>query len=152
MRADSDLQDVQLIPPSPPALAGLGSNVLAGAPGWGGPARAASQAKLILRPKGRMIILKEDDIGWIEAAGNYVKFHAGGETHQVRAAIGDVERLLDPARFVRVHRSLIVHVAAVTELIRGPFGDFVAVLSGGVRVKVSRSRRRNLEAAIRAQI
>ncbi|HVT58412.1 MAG TPA: LytTR family DNA-binding domain-containing protein [Thermoanaerobaculia bacterium] len=134
--------------PAPPSWGEAGANGHEER-GGGAAAPASWPARLILRPRGRMIILKEIDIGWIEAAGNYVKFNAGHEVHQVRGAIGDIEQLLDPAKFVRVHRSVIVNVEAVAEVIRGPFGDFVAVLRGGARVKVSRSHRRNLEAAIR---
>jgi two-component system, LytTR family, response regulator len=106
--------------------------------------------KLMLKVRGRMILLDEGAIEWIDAAGNYVRFNAGGAIHQVRGTIKDVEQALEPSRFLRVHRSTIVNIDAVAEFIRGRYGDLTAVLKSGKRLAVGRRYRRLLVAALQA--
>jgi hypothetical protein len=59
-----------------------------------------------------------------------------------------LERTLDPSRFVRVHRSALVNLSRVREVVDGRWGDAVAVLRDGTRVRVSRTRREVLMAAL----
>jgi two-component system LytT family response regulator len=106
--------------------------------------------KLMLKVRGRMILLDEAAIDWIDAAGNYVRFNVGDATYQVRGTLKDVEQLLAPARFLRVHRSTIVNIDAVAEFIRGRYGDLAAVLKGGKRLTVGRRYRRAIVAALQA--
>jgi two-component system, LytTR family, response regulator len=109
--------------------------------GWSG-----AGAILILRLRGRVIVVDDASIDWIDGAGNYVRLHAGQERHLVRGTLKDLEVVLPP-RFVRSHRSTIVNLAAIHEIVRTPFGDLVAVLRTGDRLTVGRTYRRNVEAA-----
>ena len=106
---------------------------------------------LILRVRGRVIVVDEASIEWIDGAGNYVKFHVGTEKHRVRGTLKDLEGVLPP-RFVRSHRSTIINVAAVQEFVRTRFGDLIAVLRTGDRLTVGRTYRRNIEAAFAVRI
>jgi len=108
--------------------------------------RGRPAAILVLRVRGRIVVVDEASIDWIDGAGNYVRLHAGGERHRVRGTMKDLEGVLPP-RFVRSHRSTIVNLAAVHELVRTPFGDLVAVLRTGDRLTVGRTYRREVEAA-----
>ncbi len=108
-------------------------------------------AVLILRVRGRVIVLGEASIDWIDGAGNYVRLHAGQEKHRVRGTLKDLEAALPP-RFVRSHRSTIVNLAAVHEFVRTPFGDLIAVLRTGDRLTVGRAYRRKVEAAFAARL
>ena len=117
-----------------------------GAPGTGD----EPPKKLVLKVRGRMILLDEGAVEWLDAAGNYVRFNVGGATYQVRGTIKDVEQVLDPSRFRRVHRSTIVNIDAVAEFIRGRYGDLTAVLKSGKRLAVGRRYRRPLVAALQA--
>src|ERR1700730_17202088 len=81
---------------------------------------------VVLRFRGRVVIVDEASIEWIDGAGNHVRFHVGMEQHRVRGTLKDLERVLPP-QFVRSHRSTIINVAAVREFTRTPFGDLVAV-------------------------
>jgi two-component system LytT family response regulator len=101
---------------------------------------------LVLRFRGRVVIVEEASIEWIDGAGNHVRFHAGMEQHRVRVTLKDLERVLPP-QFVRSHRSTIINVAAVREFTRTPFGDLIAVLRTGDRLTVGRTFRRSVEAA-----
>jgi len=106
---------------------------------------------LILRVRGRVIVVDEASIDWIDGAGNYVRLHAGPERHRVRGTLKDLEAVLPP-RFVRSHRSTIVNLAAVHEFVRTPFGDLIAVLRTGDRLTVGRAYRRKDEAAFAARL
>jgi DNA-binding LytR/AlgR family response regulator len=120
-----------------------------------GPAVAHWQSRpgpiVILRVRGRVIVVDEASIGWIDGAGNYVRFHVGLEKHRVRGTLGSLEGVLSP-RFVRSHRSTIINVAAVHEFVRTPFGDLIVVLRTGDRLTVGRRFRRNVEAAFAGKL
>lgn len=99
-------------------------------------------------PQGSITFLRVEEIEWIDASGNYVRLNAGGESHLLRETMSGVETKLPPDRFVRIHRSAIVNVEAVRELIPTPHGDFVVVLESGKRLPLSRGYRDRLEEAL----
>lgn len=102
--------------------------------------------RLALRERGRVRLLPVDRVRWVGAAGVYVEVHTvAGETHLHRALLGEVEDQLDPAVFVRVHRSHLVRLDAVVELLQDSHGAYTAVLDNGETLKVSRSYRAQLQ-------
>lgn len=103
--------------------------------------RARYPDRLEVKSSGRVRILKVDEIDWIDAAGNYVKIHARGETLTLRETMGRIEERLDPRRFMRIHRSTIVSIERIRELRQQQHGDYVVVLEGGQRLTLSRSYR-----------
>ncbi|HXO40336.1 MAG TPA: LytTR family DNA-binding domain-containing protein [Thermoanaerobaculia bacterium] len=111
--------------------------------------RGGQGAILILRLRGRVILVEEAGIDWIDGAANYVRLHAGPERHRVRGTLKDLEAVLPP-RFVRSHRSTILNLAAIHEFVRSPNGDLIAVLRTGDRLTVGRAYRRLVEAAFAA--
>lgn len=106
---------------------------------------------LILRFRGRVIVVDEASIERIDGAGNYVRFHVGMEKHRVRGTLKDLVTVL-PSQFVRSHRSTIINVTAVHEFVRTPFGDLIAVLRSGARLTVGRTFRRSVEAAFAVKL
>lgn len=60
-----------------------------------------------------LLLLKVDDISWIEAQGNYVRVHHDRGSHLIRETIGALESQLNPDRFLRIHRSVIVHLGRI---------------------------------------
>jgi two-component system, LytTR family, response regulator len=100
----------------------------------------------IMVKDGRGVELVEPDaIDWIAAEGYYSELHVGARSLLLREPLQDLEASLDPARFVRVHRSTIVNVSRVRRVDRLPGGDYEVVLAGGVRLRMSRGRRKALE-------
>lgn len=87
-------------------------------------------------------------VDWIEAQGNYLALHAGEKTHLVRMTLANLERGLDPDRFVRIHRGTIVALDRVTTVGRPANGDATVSLSNGVELKLSRSYRAKLRARL----
>lgn len=108
--------------------------------------------RLLIKAGGRVIFLPTEEIDWIEAAGVYVEVHARGRKFLHRASLGELEASLDPARFIRIHRSSIVNILSVKELHPHSHGDFVALLKDGTRLKLSRSYRPKLEARLRQSL
>ncbi len=102
----------------------------------------------MLRLKRRLVLLDEAEIDCIDGAANYVRINVGATAHRVRSTLGEIERALPAGRFLRLQRSTIVNLAAVRELVRGPYGDLAAVLANGRRLTVGRAYRRKLLAAI----
>jgi uncharacterized membrane protein YphA (DoxX/SURF4 family) len=76
---------------------------------------------------------------------NYVTLHAGAERFVARETMGRLDRELDPERFVRIHRSVIVQVDRIKELLPDFHGDFTVVLRNGARVTLSRTYRAKVE-------
>ncbi|HLM73713.1 MAG TPA: LytTR family DNA-binding domain-containing protein, partial [Polyangiaceae bacterium] len=95
---------------------------------------------------GRVVFLSVDEIDWIEAADYYVQIHAGGRSYLHRESMNSLEGRLDPARFMRIHRSAIVNRDRVKELRSQGRRDLVVVLAGGAELKVARSHRDKLHA------
>jgi two-component system, LytTR family, response regulator len=75
------------------------------------------------------------DIEWIEAADYYARLHVGPKTFMLRETIKQLSSSLDPKRFVRIHRSAIVNVDHVREILREGRSEGWIVLSSGQRIK-----------------
>ena len=97
--------------------------------------------RITVRTAQRMQVVRVGDIDWIEAADYCARLHAGQAVHVVRVSLGALERLLDPATFVRVHRSAIVNVDRLKEIVTDSSGDGVIALADGTKVRLARSRR-----------
>lgn len=97
--------------------------------------------RLVVKTTGRVFFLKVDEIDWIEAAGNYVKLHVGRETHMIRETMNGIEAKLDPDRFLRIHRSTVVHIDRIKELHPMFSGDYAVILRDGTELALSRNYR-----------
>ncbi len=91
--------------------------------------------------RGRLTVVPAGDVDWIEADGDYVKLHAGGDSHLLRGTMTALEDRLDPERFARIHRSAIVQLDRIEELRSDEHGDYRVVLADGRRLRVSRTYR-----------
>jgi two-component system LytT family response regulator len=110
--------------------------------------RAFTQ-RFMVRTAGRIVFLKAEEVDWIEAADYYARLHAGANSYLIRESMNDLEATLDPASFVRIHRSTIVNLDRVREMRPLFRGELVVVLSDGTQLRMSRSRRDELESRFR---
>lgn len=110
------------------------------------PETPAPPSSITIRDRARVVVVPFDEIQWIEAEDNYVLVHTATRSYTAREKIGEIEKLIDGAGFLRVHRSAIVRRAAVQEVRPLTHGDFELVLAGGAVVRGSRSRRKALAA------
>jgi len=98
-----------------------------------------------VRTDGRVRVIDLDDVDWIGAADNYVALHCGAREFLVRDTIARIEQRLDPARFVRIHRSTIVRLDRISELLPDLHGDFQVRLKDGTVLALSRTFRPAIE-------
>ena len=104
--------------------------------------------RLAIRETGRTYFIPVASIDWIEGADYYVKLHVGGRVHLLREPLRSLAQRLDPARFARVHRSAIVNLSRIREIRMAARGDHTLVLEDTTRLRLTRARRRDLEALI----
>jgi two-component system, LytTR family, response regulator len=100
--------------------------------------------RVLVRTGSRAVFLRTDEIDWLEAEENYVRLHAGRESYLVRGTLAGLEERLDPAKFIRVHRSHIVNLASIRELHPWSHGDWMIVLRDGRELMLSRRYRDRL--------
>ena len=94
-------------------------------------------SRLMVKANDRVVFVKNEQVDWIESAGNYVIVYVGEERHIIRETMASLERGLPPADFVRLNRSLIVNVGRIVELKPHGQGNYYAVLKGGKKVSVT---------------
>lgn len=98
-----------------------------------------------IRTRGGLEIVELDTVDWIEAQGNYAALHCGTRTRLVRETLSALETKLDPADFVRVHRSRLVATARVVRIQPLTNGDALIGLAGGTELRLSRSHRERVQ-------
>jgi hypothetical protein len=108
------------------------------------PASPASAEVLEVRDGARRHFVPLTEVVWVEAAGNYVELHRGGGGLLHRASLAEMQRRLESAGFVRIHRSRLVRRAAVAAVESKPTGDFVVRLRDGRELAGSRRYRHPL--------
>ncbi len=104
--------------------------------------------RLAVRGGGRAHIVKVEDLVWIETQDYCVRLHTRQGKLLLRASLNALEARLDPARFLRVHRTALVHLAHVREVRQLFKGRRRVLLSDGTELPVSRERRQRLESAL----
>jgi len=97
--------------------------------------------RLVIRSNGHIYLLKSEDIYWIEAEGDYITVHTPQKSHLVRETMKNMEARLNEQGFQRVHRSSIVNLSYVRELISLDSGDYQIILRDSTCVKLSRNYR-----------
>src|SRR4051812_6734379 len=105
--------------------------------------------RLVIKTGTRRIFLQPEKIEWIEAERDYMRLHIGRESHLVRETMQQMEKLLDPQRFIRVHRSTIVNLEFVREMQPLYSGDYKVILRDGTELSSSRAYRAQLRPLLR---
>ena len=101
--------------------------------------------RIPVESRGKVTYIPVDQVDYIAASGPYAEIVVGTRRHLVRETMQSLEDSLDPARFMRVHRSAIVPLDRVEMLLRGAGGDYELQLKNGARVRVSRAKREQVE-------
>jgi two-component system, LytTR family, response regulator len=104
--------------------------------------------RLVIKARGRVVFLNLDDIDWVEAAANYVRLNVGKESYHCRETISRTSERLNPNHFIRIHRSTIVNVRKIKELIPVNSGEYIVVLNSGKELSCSRGYRTFLKRII----
>lgn len=99
------------------------------------------ERKITIRDRDSIKLIKVDNIDWVDAAGDYMCVHAEGETHIMRCTMKHLLDELDTMVFKRVHRSTIVNLNRIEEVIPHTKGEYFLKLENGEQIKVSRNYR-----------
>ena len=97
-----------------------------------------------VRLGGRILVVKPEEIEWIQGAGNYSELHVGSAVHLLRGTLAQLEQQLSPTKFIRISRSLIVNVDRIQEIRAKSHGDYAVVLRDGKKLSATRNHRENL--------
>lgn len=102
------------------------------------PKEDAAGDRILIKSSGEIFFLKAEEIDWIEAEGDYMKFHVAGRVHLMRETMARLEARLDPKRFIRIHRSTIVNIDRLRKLSPSFAGEYAVILHDGTKLKLSR--------------
>jgi two-component system LytT family response regulator len=103
------------------------------------PADAAK--KILIKDRDSIKLISVDSIAWVDAAGDYMCIHAEGETHIMRCTMKHLIEKLDSTNFKRVHRSTIVNLNCIEEVIPHSKGEYFLRVNNDEKIKVSRKYR-----------
>ncbi len=134
------------------AVAGGAAPTKAPAPEGSASQEAITRERVLLRSGGEIYFIKAEEIDWIEAEGDYMKFHAGGRVHLLRETMANLEDRLDPKRFIRIHRSTIVNIDRVKKLSPSFAGEYAVILHDGTKLRLSRGYHDRLEELMRSAL
>jgi two-component system, LytTR family, response regulator len=101
--------------------------------------------RISVESRGQTRVVPVEDIQYITASGPYAELHVGKNAWAVRERMQALEERLDPDRFIRTHRSVIVRIDLIDALLRRPGGDYAVRLKDGTELSVSRARRDEVE-------
>jgi two-component system LytT family response regulator len=107
--------------------------------------RSSYLERIAVEMRGQVRVVAAADIDYISASGPYAELHVGEKTYVIRERMQTLEERLDPAEFMRVHRSAIVRLDRIETMLREPGGDYAVKLKSGARLGVSRNRVEPLE-------
>jgi two-component system LytT family response regulator len=105
---------------------------------------AGHLTRVLVKHGGRMQFLHVDEVRWAESADNYVRLHTRNGPFLIRAKLAELERRLDPDKFIRIHRRTIVNLEAVKEFEPWTSGELIVVLHDKTKLKLSRTHRQRL--------
>ena len=100
--------------------------------------------RFLVRKLRREFLIAASDIAWLQAEANYVGLHVNGHDYLLRSTLTDFLTQLDPARFVRVHRSYAVNLDAIAAIEPLDSGDARLLMKDGSTVPCSRRYRDGL--------
>lgn len=102
-------------------------------------ARAAPLQRVLIRDGARVHVIASGAIDYIEAQDDYVSIRSGGKSYLKAQRLAELESLLDPARFLRVHRSYLLNIDGMLRIEQATRDSHVAILRDGTKIPVSKA-------------
>lgn len=119
-----------------------------GSPTPSGPATAGSRSDIWVRDRGKAVRIAIDEVERISAERQYIRIHQGGRSYLHRASLTTVLPLLDPHKFIRIHRSHILARRNLSAVYRTPHGDYRVTTSAGEQLPVGRNYRSQVRSMV----
>lgn len=104
--------------------------------------------RVLIRSEGRVYVLPVERIDFVEAQDDYLAFAVGNKRLRKQQTMADLESQLDPSRFVRIHRSFILNVERLARIDLYGKDSWLAILSDGTKLPMSRSGHARLKELI----
>jgi len=92
----------------------------------------------------KIMLVRVEDIQWMQASGNHIRLHVGNTSHLLRQSLKNLQAVLDPNRFLRVHRNAIVNLDHVEEFHLPPSGNMFVKLNNGMCLPLRKGNRATL--------
>lgn len=96
--------------------------------------------RFVVRVRSKIVLIPVADVDWIKAEDNYIRIHTGSASYLDRETLSSLCQRLDPRRFVRVHRSALINVDKIKEVLVIN-GEYELILQSGVQIALSRTYR-----------
>lgn len=103
--------------------------------------------RFAIKAKGKILLIKPDDVVAVLAQGNYVLLQQVSSSHLLRESISAVAEKLEPFGFIRIHRSALINTSFVEEIKPYSTGEYGLLVRGGKEYTVTRTYKRNLKAS-----
>ena len=104
--------------------------------------------RIMIKGSGPIFFLKVEEIDWIEAADYYAELHVGDQAHLLRESLKSLEDKLNPAHFMRIHRSTIVNLDRIHKLQPDARGDYQVILRDGGKLRLGRGKKDELQSRL----
>ena len=101
--------------------------------------------RIVIKSSGRIYFVRTKDVIRIKASGKYLEIKDSQKDHKIRKTLTQLEEQLDPDRFIRIHRSVILNVDHITEMQHWYKNEYIFILSNGEKFTSGSSYRKNLE-------
>jgi two-component system LytT family response regulator len=112
------------------------------------PASVEPSDRVVLKTGSDLHFIKTSDIIWVESQADFVKVHTTGAAQLVRETLQNLEQRVDPAKFLRIHRSSLVNLDHVKKVTPALYGDYVVLMSDDTKLRLSRKNRGKLKQII----
>jgi len=113
------------------------------------PATASDASdRVVLKTGSDLHFIRTADIIWVEAQADFVKVHTTGSAQLVRETLQNLEDRVDPAKFLRIHRSSLVNLEHVKKVTPALYGDYIVLMSDDTKLRLSRKNRAKLKQLI----
>jgi two-component system LytT family response regulator len=97
--------------------------------------------RLAVEADEKIVLIRVEEIQWMQSLGKYIRLYVGEESHLLRQSMKHLQAVLDPRRFLRVHRNAIVNLDHVDEFYLPPSGNMFVKLNNGVSLPLRRANR-----------
>ncbi len=109
------------------------------------PAATTAPERLAVKSGGHVLWVNLEEVDWIGSADNYAELHVGAKSHLLRETMGALEARLDPKKFIRISRSVMVNAKRIAEIKRLFYGNYEITLQNGTKLTLSRRYRNKLK-------
>ncbi len=110
--------------------------------------RAAPLARVLIRDGAKVHVIASARIDYIEAQDDYISIRSEGKSYLKSQTLAQLEIQLDPARFVRVHRSYLLNIDGIGRIEASSKDSHVAILRDDTRIPVSKAGYQKLKALV----